>query len=86
MASLLLTIALGITGLAAALASVSLLRGPDPQTRMISADALTLISMPVIVALAVLTGRSIVVDIALVYALISFLGVVTYARYLDKGL
>jgi len=53
---------------------------------MISADALPLISMPVIVALAVLTGRSIVVDIALVYALISFLGVVSYARYLDKGL
>ena len=84
--NLFLLVALGITALAAVLASVSLMRGPDPQTRMISADALTLIAMPAIIAIAVLEKRAIMIDIALVYALLSFLGVVTYARYLDKGL
>ena len=82
----LIIIAMGIAALAAVLASISLIRGPDPQTRMISADALTLIAMPVVVTLAVITKRSIIIDIALVYALLSFLGVITYARFLDKGL
>lgn len=86
MASTFIAITLVLTGLAALIATVSLLRGPEPQTRMVAADALTLVTMPMVVALAIITGRGIFVDIALVYALLSFLGVISVARYFDKGL
>ena len=86
MADIFITITLVLTGLAVAIAALSLLRGPDPQTRIIAADAITLITMPMVVALAITTGRGIFVDIALVYGLLSFLGVISVARYFDKGL
>ena len=79
-------IILGVIGVGAAIAFIAMLRGPDAPTRMVSLDALTLISMPLVVGLAIITQRGILIDVALVYALLSFLGVVTVARYFDKGL
>ena len=52
---------------------------------MIALDVLTLIAIPLMVGVAVYEGRSVYVDVALVYAVLSFLGVLALARYFEKG-
>jgi multicomponent Na+:H+ antiporter subunit F len=47
---------------------------------------MTIISISVIAAAAFLLGRFIYLDVALIYALMSFLGVVAVARFLERGL
>ncbi|MBN2799282.1 MAG: cation:proton antiporter [Deltaproteobacteria bacterium] len=86
MAETLVLVALGIALLAGMLATVQLVRGPDAATRAVALDAITLITLPMMVGLALVVGRSIYIDVALVYAILSFLGVVAFARYLDRGI
>ena len=85
MADLLLILA----GLAAAAALLlSLYRfvvGPLAVDRVVAFDVLTIISVTGIVLAALGTGREIYLDVALVYALLSFLGVIVTARYLEGG-
>ena len=45
-----------------------------------------LVTMPMMAALALYTGQGIYLDVALVYAVLSFLGVTALARYADRGL
>ena len=54
--------------------------------RIIAVDLLTVVSLSIIVLLAHFAGRFIYVDVAIVYGLLSFLGVLGVARYLEKGL
>ena len=68
------------------LAATRLFRGPTAADRAVALDVLTLVFTPVMVGYAVLSGRSVYLDVALVYALLSFLGVIALARYLDRGL
>jgi len=68
------------------LAGLRLLRGPTAPDRAVALDVLTLIAMPAMVGLAVVSGRGIYLDVALVYGLLSFLGVLSLARYFDRGL
>jgi multicomponent Na+:H+ antiporter subunit F len=63
-----------------------LLAGPTAADRAVALDVLTLIFMPAMVGVAVLADRSIYLDVALVYGLLSFLGVMSLARYIDRGL
>lgn len=86
-------IALVIFDIAAALAVVSILisfirliKGPTIADRTVALDVMTIIAVSVIVYLAAITGRIIYLDVAMVYGLISFLGVVAIARYLERGI
>ena len=47
---------------------------------------MTIISIALITLIFLVLGRVIYIDIALVYGLISFVGVVAIARYLERGL
>ena len=53
---------------------------------MVAFDSLTIISITGILLVALAEGRGIYLDIALIYALLSFLGVIVIARYLEGGL
>lgn len=86
MAETILVAALVLAGIALILGLYRLLAGPCTVTRAIALDVLTLITIPLLAAVAITTGRSIYVDVALVYAILSFLGVLALARYLEKGL
>jgi len=68
------------------LAFVRMIKGPSSADRVVALDVMTIISISLIVFLALILQRSIYVDIALVYGLISFVGVVAIARYLERGL
>jgi multicomponent Na+:H+ antiporter subunit F len=64
---------------------IRLVLGPDTVDRVVAADLLTIIAIAVIVLLAHVADRYIYLDVALVYGLLSFLGVLAVARYLEKG-
>jgi multicomponent Na+:H+ antiporter subunit F len=46
---------------------------------------MTIISISLIVFISAMAKRIIYLDVAMVYALISFIGVVAVARYLERG-
>ncbi|MEW6678573.1 MAG: monovalent cation/H+ antiporter complex subunit F [Pseudomonadota bacterium] len=86
MAETLVLLAALLTGLALVLALVRFLRGPDTADRVVAFDVLTIVGITAIVLVALAAGRGIYLDVALVYALLSFLGVIVVARYLERGL
>jgi multicomponent Na+:H+ antiporter subunit F len=47
---------------------------------------MTISSLAIIAGIAYFSGRVIYLDIAMVYGILSFLGVLVVARYLEKGL
>jgi multicomponent Na+:H+ antiporter subunit F len=59
--------------------------GPEIVDRVVAIDLLTIIAIAVIALLAHIANRFIYLDVALVYGLLSFLGVLAVARYLEKG-
>ena len=60
-------------------------KGPGSADRVVAFDVLTIIAVTGIVLTALAEGRGIYLDVALIYALLSFLGVIAVARYLERG-
>ena len=83
MADGLILLAAALTGGAFLLALWRFIKGPAAADRVVAFDVLTVISITVIVLAALAEGRGIYLDVALVYALLSFLGVIAVARYLE---
>lgn len=86
MADIIYQIAGGIALAAIVLAFVRMMLGPSSADRVVALDVMTIISISLIVLIAELLGRGVYMDIALVYGLMSFIGVVAIARYLERGL
>jgi multicomponent Na+:H+ antiporter subunit F len=86
MADFILELAMILIGFAIVFGVIRLVRGETETDRIIAVDLLTVVSMSVIVLLAHFAGRFIYVDVAIVYGLLSFLGVLAVARYLEEGL
>ncbi len=61
------------------------IKGPTPVDRVIAFDGMTIVSITGILFAALGEQRAIYLDVALVYALLSFLGVIVVARFLEKG-
>ncbi len=84
-----MTDALLLPGLVAAVAFAlgfwRFIAGPRPVDRVVAFDGLTVIAVTGLVMAALVSGRGIYLDVALVYALLSFLGVIVAARYLEGG-
>lgn len=81
MADTLFLIAGGIVLLSIVIAFVRFVLGPDTLNRVVAFDGMTIMSLSVIVFLAWYLKRSIYLDVALVYGLLSFLGVIAIARF-----
>jgi multicomponent Na+:H+ antiporter subunit F len=77
-------IALTMLALGAALTFVRLLRGPSLPDRVISIDLIGILIVCVLVVVAGDSGQQAFLDVAMVIALISFVGTVAYARYLER--
>jgi multicomponent Na+:H+ antiporter subunit F len=86
MADLLLTAALILIALSMVFGMLRLILGHQTVDRVIAIDLLTVVAIAVIALYAHYAGRFIYLDVALVYGLLSFLGVLAVARYLEKGL
>ena len=86
MVETILTIAMGIMLLSIVFSLVRFIKGPCYTDRVIAFDTMTISSLAIIAGVAYLSGRVIYLDIAMVYGILSFIGVLIVARYLEKGL
>lgn len=85
MVDLLIYLAAALAGVAFILALGRFVMGPSAADRVVAFDVMTIAAITGIVLSALVAGRSIYLDVALVYALLSFLGVIVVARYLEGG-
>jgi len=77
-------IAVALLGIAVLLGAARLVLGPTVADRVVAADVLTIITTAALVWLALVQDSAIVLDIALVFGALSFVGVVAIARALEK--
>ena len=81
-----------ILAVAAFFCLVRAIRGPKIADRIMAANMIGTLTMAIILLMSVLLGESYIIDVALVYAVISFLGVIVitkiymgrYFQYKDK--
>lgn len=73
-------------GISLILSLFRLIKGPTNADRTVALDVMTIVSIAIICMAAFLFNRIIYLDTALVYGLVSFIGVVTVARYMEGGL
>jgi multicomponent Na+:H+ antiporter subunit F len=79
------TILFGLLVIAMLLAAARLVRGAGLPSRVVALDLLGSLSVGFIASYAVITGQPVFLDVALVVALLAFLGTVAFAYYIEKG-
>ena len=67
-----------------ALSFIRLVRGPSLPDRVVALDLMTTLGIGVIAAYALATDETIFIDIAVVVALLSFLGTIAFAYYVYR--
>ncbi|HSK29729.1 MAG TPA: cation:proton antiporter [Candidatus Limnocylindria bacterium] len=63
---------------------IRLAKGPSLPDRVVALDVITVIVAGILAVDTIDTGRAVFLDAAIVLALISFLGTVAFARYLER--
>ena len=66
------------------LALVRLVRGPSLPDRAVALDLIAVVNVGIIAVYAINTNQSVLLDAAIVVGLISFLGGVAYAQYIER--
>jgi multicomponent Na+:H+ antiporter subunit F len=84
MLTLTTTAALTVLGIAAVLTFLRLLVGPTVPDRVIAIDLIGVLIVCALVVSAGATADQAYLDVAIVLALISFVGTIAYARYVER--
>ena len=63
-----------------------MLKGPTAPDRAVAVDTVATITTALLVLLGSIFGRYVYLDVALVYAVLTFIGSVAIARFLEKGI
>ncbi len=79
-------IVLIILAAGAVLALARMIFSRKPSVKAVVLDVLTTLVTAVIIILALVTGSAFLLDIALVYAVLSFAAVLVVGRYLERGI
>ncbi len=66
------------------MALIRLIKGESIEDRIVALDALTSMSIAFIAVYAVRTDSTMVLDVGLILALLSFLATVSFAYYIDR--
>lgn len=69
---------------AAALGFVRLMRGPSLPDRVIAMELMVMAAIGIIAVYAVYTQQPVLVDVAMIMALIGFLSTVAFATYVER--
>jgi multicomponent Na+:H+ antiporter subunit F len=77
--------AMSMLAVAAALTLVRVIKGPTLPDRVIAVDLIGVLMVCLLVVQAGATAQQAFLDAAMVVALISFVGTVAYARYIERG-
>jgi multicomponent Na+:H+ antiporter subunit F len=83
--NILINVTLGLLILAMFLTFGRLVRGPSLPSRVVALDMMGSLAVGIIAVYAVATRQTIFLDVAIVLALIAFLGTVAFAYYVEKG-
>jgi multicomponent Na+:H+ antiporter subunit F len=78
-------VAFDILVLALVLAFIRLVRGPSLPDRVVALELCGTVVVGMIAVQAIMTDQSVLLDVAIGLALVSFLGTVAFARYVQKG-
>ena len=70
--------------IAVLLSLVRLIRGPSLPDRVVALDLMTTLGIGAIATYAIATDEAIFLDVAIVVALISFLGTIAFAYYVER--
>lgn len=81
-----LNIYLLLIAVATLLSMYRVFRGPTTVDRLVAVDIMTIITTGLMVLFALYYRRAIFLDVALVYAILAFVGVIAFARYMEGGL
>lgn len=76
--------ALVMLAVAVALTFIRLAKGPTLPDRVIALDLIGVLLVCVLILTAGVTAQQSLLDVAMVVALISFVGTVAYARYIER--
>lgn len=85
MVNLMIQIALGMLALSTLLALRRVVRGPTLPDRVVALDLVGVLVLGIAVVCAARTGLDYFLDVAIVIALVSFVGTVAYARYIETA-
>ena len=77
-------VAATMLSVAAGLTFIRLANGPTLPDRVIAIDLIGVLLVCLLVVMAGLTAQQAFLDVAMVVALISFVGTVAYARYIER--
>ncbi|PKO56535.1 MAG: pH regulation protein F [Betaproteobacteria bacterium HGW-Betaproteobacteria-21] len=77
-AAWLIPFAFAVQGLSAVVILIRLLKGPTGPDRVVAIDALTLLGAATLALLALHTGQAVLLDAAVVLALVSFIGTTAF--------
>ena len=80
-----LFVILPILTIAVLLTLTRLIKGPTLSDRVVALDLMTTLGIGVIAAYAIAYHEPIFLDVALIVALVSFLGTIAFAYYVEKG-
>jgi multicomponent Na+:H+ antiporter subunit F len=81
---IILMIVLTILSISLILALIRVVRGPSLPERVVALDLMAPLGVGIIISYAMLTGRAVFIDIAIVVALISFLGTIAFSNYIER--
>jgi len=77
---------LGLLGLGAIIGTVALIRTKFTMEKMVALDVLTTLITGLLLVLSLVFDKSFILDIAIVYAILSFGAVMVVARYREGGI
>lgn len=77
-------VALTMLALAAVLTFIRLVKGPTLPDRVIAIDLIGVLLVCLLVVMAGVRAQQALLDVAMVVALISFVGTVAYGRYIER--
>jgi len=63
---------------------IRMIVGPTLPDRVVALDALTTTTAGIMVLYGIVTEQSVIIDVALVYAVLSFIATLYLARYLER--
>ncbi|MFP4526890.1 MAG: monovalent cation/H+ antiporter complex subunit F [Bacteroidales bacterium] len=75
-----------IIGIGLFLCILRMIIGPTAADRAISMDTATTATVALLVLLGFIFNRYVYLDVSLVYSIISFVGLIAIARFLEKGI
>ena len=82
--TMLLSVLLGILGVALLFAFARMIRGPRSPDRLVALEVMSAIGISIMALAAILFDQPVLLDVILVVALVSFIGTIALATFIER--